>query len=61
MRGLDDPQIKIEWIMNLFMNFGNILKICFLREKSAALIEFTEQEFATQAKDFLNGTWFCNN
>ena len=61
VRGLDDPQIKVEWLMNLFMNFGNVTKICFMREKFAALVEFEDLEFATQAKDFLNGTCFCNN
>ena len=47
--------------MNLFMNFGNVLKICFMREKYAALVEFEDQDFATQAKDFLNGTTFSRN
>lgn len=61
IRGLDSPAIKIEWLMNLFMNFGNVTKICFMHEKLAALIEFEEVDFATQAKDFLNGTSFMGN
>jgi len=40
--------------MELFLSFGNIHLIIFAREKHFALIEFTNQEFATQAKDYLN-------
>ncbi len=42
-------------LYNLFSNFGNITKIMFLRNKRSALIEFENMEFATHAKDFLNG------
>jgi hypothetical protein len=44
--------------MNLFLNFGNVTKICFMRDKMASLIEFEDIEFATQSKDFLNNTKF---
>lgn len=46
-RGLDSKFIKIEYIMNLFLNFGNIEIICYIRQKKASLIEFENIVFAT--------------
>jgi hypothetical protein len=40
VRGLDDLSITIRFILNVFGNFGNVLKIIFLRNKSSCLIEF---------------------
>jgi hypothetical protein len=47
VRGLDSPAIRIEWLSNLFLNFGNVTQVCFLRDKMAALVEFTDVDFAT--------------
>lgn len=58
VRGLENPKMTIIMIYNLFSNFGNILKIIFLRNKSAALIEFENISYATQAKDSLNNLVF---
>jgi len=58
VRGLDSPVIKTHMLLNLFANFGNVMKIVFMRQKKASLIEFENMDFATQAKDFLNNTVF---
>lgn len=58
VRGLENQNLKIQWLMNLFLNFGNVTKICLMRDKMASLIEFEDIEFATQSKDFLNNTKF---
>lgn len=54
MQGLEDPNITIHMIYNLFGNFGNILKVIFLRAKAAALLEYENIDYATIAKDYLN-------
>lgn len=61
VKGLEDPHIKVNFIYNLFSNFGNITKIIFLRNKNGALIEFQSIEYATIAKDFLNNLNFFSN
>lgn len=54
VRGLDHPDVDISKIYNLFSNYGNILKIKFIRTKKIALIEYETQEYANYAKDLLN-------
>lgn len=54
VRGLDDLSITIRFILNVFGNFGNVLKIIFLRNKSSCLIEFEQLEQATKSKDSLD-------
>lgn len=41
-------------VYNLFGNFGNVLKIIFIRGKSASLIEYENADNANTAKDYLN-------
>ncbi len=48
-------------VFNLFGTFGNIIKIAFITDKNAVLIEYQNQEFATQAKNFLHNTMYLGN
>ncbi len=59
-RGLDNAEIKIEYLLTLFMNFGNVVEIVKIPNKSAALVEFEDVVFATQAKDYLNNSRFMD-
>jgi hypothetical protein len=61
VRGLENKELKITMIYNLFSNFGNIVKIIFIKNKSSALIEYENVEYATVAKDFLNNMSFFGN
>jgi len=54
VKGLEDRDIQIQMIYNLFSNFGNVLKVIFIRSKAAALLEYENAEYATIAKDYLN-------
>jgi hypothetical protein len=45
-------------LYNIFSNFGNILKIIYIRPKAAALLEFETVEYATISKDYLNNIVF---
>ena len=58
VRGLDHEFITIKIIYNLFSNFGNILKIIFLKKKSVALIDYESVLNASHAKDNLNNIIF---
>jgi len=54
VKGLDDRDISIQMIYNLFSNFGNVLKVIYIRSKTASLLEYENAEYATIAKDYLN-------
>ena len=58
IQGLEYKDIKINMLYNIFSNFGNILKIIFIRSKAAALIEFENYEYSTISKDYLNNIVF---
>lgn len=47
IRGLENKEVKIEWLMNLLLNFGNVVKLVFIRDKKSALVEFENFEFST--------------
>jgi RNA recognition motif. (a.k.a. RRM, RBD, or RNP domain) len=51
---INNPDLKITMIYNLFSNYGNIAKILFMKQKRQALVEFETVEQATVAKDYLN-------
>ncbi|KRX09225.1 hypothetical protein PPERSA_05894 [Pseudocohnilembus persalinus] len=61
VRGLENLNITLQNIYNLFSNFGNIKTIIFLRVKKSCLIEYQNQEYANNAKDFLNNKNFMGN
>lgn len=61
VRGLENDFINIKIIYNLFSNFGNILKIIFLKKKSVALIDYESVVNAANAKDHLNNLIFFEN
>ena len=45
---------SVDSIYNLFSNFGNIIKMIYMRDKEAVLIEYDSVLNANQTKDFLN-------
>lgn len=61
VRGLENEFINIKIIYNLFSNFGNIMKIIFLKKKSVALIDYESILNASHSKDNLNNINFFEN
>lgn len=61
MRGLESEYVSLKVIYNLFSNFGNILKIIFLKKKSVALVDYETVLNASHAKDHLNNITFFDN
>ncbi|KAL4480330.1 hypothetical protein ABPG74_020846 [Tetrahymena malaccensis] len=57
----DPSKTSMHQIFNLFSAFGNIVKMIFMKAKSAALIEYQTVDFACQAKDLLGDTVFNGN
>lgn len=57
-RGLEDEKITLEIIYNLFSNFGDILKIIFIRKKKTALIEYETINYASYAREYMNNIKF---
>lgn len=58
VKGLEHDEIRVQMLYNIFSNFGNLLKIIFIRPKAAALLEFENAEYSTISKDFLNNIVF---
>jgi RNA recognition motif-containing protein len=58
VNGLENKDIKVQMLYNIFSNFGNIAKIIFMRNKASALIEFESIEYSSIAKDYLNNIVF---
>ncbi len=58
VKGLENPNIRVQMLYNIFSNFGNILKIIFIRSKGVALLEFESAECSTVSKDYLNNIVF---
>eukprot|EP01017_Pseudomicrothorax_dubius_P045956 TRINITY_DN8031_c0_g1_i1.p1 TRINITY_DN8031_c0_g1~~TRINITY_DN8031_c0_g1_i1.p1 ORF type:complete len:618 (-),score=92.15 TRINITY_DN8031_c0_g1_i1:126-1979(-) len=61
VKGFDSEIVNVTMIYNVFSNFGNIMKIMYMRLKGIALIEYETVEFATIAKDYLNNMNFIGN
>ena len=40
-----------EVLYNIFINFGDIIRVIYMRNKMSALVEYSEIEDAIQAKD----------
>ena len=57
-RGLEDEKITMEIIYNLFSNFGDILKIIYIRKKKTALIEYETINYASYAREYMNNVKF---
>jgi len=57
-RGLEEEKITMDIIYNLFSNFGDILKIIFIRKKKAALIEYENINYASYAREYMNNVKF---
>jgi RNA recognition motif-containing protein len=55
---LENKDIKVQMLFNIFSNFGNITKIIFMRSKTSALIEFENADYASVARDYLNNIMF---
>jgi len=58
VKGLEHKDIRVTMLYNIFSNFGNILKIIFIRSRAAALLEFENVEYATISKDYFNNIVF---
>ncbi len=48
-------------VYNIFSNFGNLLKIIFIKIKGVALVEYENAEYSTLAKDYLNNIVFMGS
>lgn len=53
-RGINIEKVTMEDLFNLFSNYGNILKIVYIKYKQAILVEYQNYEHSTNAKDYLN-------
>lgn len=58
VKGFDVDMTNVLMIYNIFSNFGNIIKISFVRAKGVALIEYENVIYATIARDSLNNLMF---
>ena len=58
IRNLDSNKVTMKNLFNLFSNFGNVLKIIFVKPKQSSLVEFDEILQASQAKDYLNNLYY---
>ena len=55
---LENPEINIQMIYNIFSNFGNIMYIVFPKGIHKALISFQTAKQAETACFYLNGRMF---
>jgi hypothetical protein len=60
VKGLENDAITAELINSLFSNFGNILKILFVKHKKAAFIVYESQDLAMIAKEMLSNLRFMD-
>lgn len=60
VKGLENDDITAELINSLFSNFGNILKILFVKHKKAAFIVYESQDLAMIAKEMLSNLRFMD-
>ena len=60
VKGLDNQNMTAELLNSLFGNFGNIMKILFVKPKKAAFIVYESQELATIAKEMLSNLGFMD-
>lgn len=58
VKGLENDAITAELINSLFSNFGNILKILFVKHKKAAFIVYESQDLAMISKEMLSNLRF---
>ncbi|EAS03833.2 polypyrimidine tract-binding protein (macronuclear) [Tetrahymena thermophila SB210] len=58
---LMNKDITVTHLYNIFSNFGDIVKIILKRNKCTAFIEYTMQENATKAKEFMDKKIFFDN
>jgi hypothetical protein len=60
VKGLENDSISAELINSLFSNFGNILKILFVKHKKAAFIVYESQDLGMIAKEMLSNLRFMD-
>ncbi|KAL4435695.1 hypothetical protein ABPG74_018246 [Tetrahymena malaccensis] len=58
---LMSKDITLNHLYNVFSNFGDIVKIILKRNKCTAFIEYTMQENATKAKEYMDKKVFFDN
>ena len=61
VRGLENMNVQIKHLYNLFSNFGNILMMILFPKKKYCLVDFETTEHATNAKDNLNNIKLLDN
>lgn len=56
--GIESKEVTARMLFNVFSNFGNILKLIFIKTRAVALIEFDNIPSAKAARDSLNNIAF---
>lgn len=60
VKGLENEEVSSELLNSLFSNFGNIIKILFVKHKQAAFIVYESQDLATISKEMLTNLRFMD-
>lgn len=60
VKGIENEDVSSELLNSLFGNFGNIVKILFVKHKQAAFIVYDCQDLATIAKEMLTNLRFMD-
>jgi RNA recognition motif-containing protein len=56
--GIENKEATARMLFNIFSNFGNIVKLIFIKTRAVALVEFENVLYATFAKENLNNVSF---
>lgn len=56
--GIESKEVTARMLFNVFSNFGNIMKLIFIKTRAVALIEFDNTSSAKIARDSLNNIAF---
>ena len=58
---MESEDITMEYIYNLFSNFGDITKMILIKKKNTCLIEYESINYSSYAKEYLNNVVFFSN
>jgi RNA recognition motif-containing protein len=56
--GIENKEVNAKMLFNIFSNFGNIVKLIFIKTRAVALVEFDKISSAALAKEGLNNVSF---
>jgi len=56
--GIENKEVNAKMLFNIFSNFGNIVKLIFIKTRAVALVEFDNISSAALAKEELNNVNF---